>query len=414
MSKKIIVVGAGVIGAASALTLQSDGHDVVLVDRNISGSRTSFGNAGVIVNGSCVPSAMPGILYDAMGMISNPLSPLSIRPTYIHKILPWLMRFIWESRISAVYKNANYLQALSKDAVAHWKQLIKNTNLNTLFRSTGWLKVYESDKTFKNTKNSMDIHDKVGSQYEILSANQIRDLEPNLAPIYKHGFYQKDSMSITNPEKLIMAMLDLFVKNGGRYQQFAVDEIITNEHSVVLKGSDMSLQADNVVIAAGAWSKHLAKQLGDTLPLDTERGYHLMFPESSKDLLKRPVLDGENSFVLAPMTIGIRMTSQVEFAGLTAKPNYARTRRLVPLAKRMLPKIDSHEESVWMGFRPSLPDSLPVIGFSKQSNKVLYAFGHQHLGMTLGATTAYIISDLVNNKLPNISIEPYRPNRFIR
>ena len=412
MSKKIIIVGAGVIGAACALTLQRDGHTVILVDRNISDTRTSFGNAGAIVNGSCVPTAMPGIMPDALAMILNPLSPLSIRPTYSLKIFPWLMRFIWQSRQSAVFKNALNLKNLTQDAVTHWQQLTKNTNLNGLFRNTGWLKVYESDKAFKNINNAIKLHDQLGSPYEILTANQIRDLEPNLAPIYKHGFYQKDSMSIANPEKLVLGMIDIFVKNGGRYQQFAVDEINTNEDSVILKGSDASLQADNVVIATGAWSKHLAKQLGDSIPLDTERGYHLMFPETSKGLLKRPVVNSENSFVLSPMTSGMRMTSQVEFAGLTAKPNYSRIRSLVPLAKRMLPKIDSHEESIWMGCRPSLPDSLPVIGFSKQSNKVLYAFGHQHLGMTLAATTSYIISDLINNKIPYISLDPYRPNRF--
>ncbi len=412
MKKKIIVIGAGVIGATSALALQRDGHEVLLIDRDAPCSGASFGNAGGIVNGSCVPTAMPGILKNVMGMIGQPLSPLSIRPAYLHKISPWLMRFIWQSRLSTVQQNAIYLQSLSHDAVASWKKLTANTPLSCLLRDTGWLKVYESDNAFNNTRNALNLHDQVGSAYEILSAGQIKDLEPNLAPIFKHGFYQKDSISVTDPEKLVLGLVDLFTKNGGSYKQFPVSEITTNEHSVTLKGSSGYLTADKVVLAAGAWSKSLAKQLGDIVPLDTERGYHLMFPESTGSLLKRPVLNGENSFVLAPMNKGMRMTSQVEFAGLIAKPNYSRVRSLIPCAKRMLPKIDTHEESVWMGCRPSLPDSLPVIGFSQQSNHVLYAFGHQHLGMTLGATTAYIVSDLLGNREANISIFPYQATRF--
>lgn len=409
---KIIIIGAGVIGTASALSLQREGHQVLLIDRESPCSGASFGNAGGIVNGSCVPTAMPGTLADVFKMIGKPLSPLTIRPAYLHKILPWLIRFVWQSRQTMVEKNSVHLYNLTKNAVSDWRHLTRQTPLANLLRDTGWLKVYESKKAFDSTKKNMMIHNQVNSPFETLSAHEISDLEPNLAPIFKHGFYQKDSLSIANPEKLVLGMVDLFIKNGGQHQKFLVESINSQGDTITLEGPNGILKANKVIIAAGAWSKKLAKQLGDTVPLDTERGYHLMFPQATGELLKRPVLNGENSFVLAPMETGMRLTSQIEFAGIDAEPNYSRVRSLVPSAKRMLPSLDTNEESVWMGGRPSLPDSLPVIGFSKRSKNVLYAFGHQHLGMTLGATTAAIVSDLINNKAPQIPMFPYSANRF--
>ncbi|MBL4660528.1 MAG: FAD-binding oxidoreductase [Alcanivoracaceae bacterium] len=412
MSNKIIIVGAGVIGAASALALLKDGHKVTLVDKESPCAGASSGNAGAVVNGSCAPTAMPGIFFDAIRMLIRTNSPFSIQPSYFPKITPWLFRFILQSRSSAVFNNAKHLHALSQHAVESWHQLTNNTQLTSLFRETGWLKVYELEKTFADTSKSRELLDKMGTNYERLTGAQIHDLEPNLAPVFKRGFYQKDSLSIANPERLVKGMVDLFVNRGGTYKRFDVNHIATNNDQVTLRGSLGELTADKVVIAAGAWSRSLAKQLEDNIPLDTERGYHLMLPKSCSSLLSRPVVHGENSFVLSPMETGLRMTSQVEFAGLNAPPNYKNIRSLLPLVKNMLPKVETREESVWMGFRPSLPDSLPVLGFSTKTNKVIYAFGHQHLGMTLGAITGFLISDLLSNRTPRISMSPYRPNRF--
>ncbi|PCJ48689.1 MAG: FAD-dependent oxidoreductase [Gammaproteobacteria bacterium] len=412
MTTSIIVIGAGVVGASTALALQKDGHQVTLVDRDSPCSGASFGNAGAIVNGSCVPTAMPGTIFDVMSMLSQPLSPLSIKASYFPKILPWLMRFILQSRTRAVDDNSKHLHALSKTAVASWQKLTANSEISCLLRQTGWLKVYESDKSFDGTKKSRELVDKIGTPYEILNASQIHDLEPNLAPIFKRGFYQKDSLSIINPDRLVKGMVELFVAEGGTYKQFEVKTIKTTSDKVEISDHKNSLSADKIVIATGAWSRTLAKQLGDSIPLDTERGYHLMMPESTKKLLNRPVLNGENSFVLSPMETGLRMTSQVEFAGLKAKPNYKHIRNLLPAVKRMLPKVDTSEQSVWLGFRPSIPDSLPVIGFSTRSDRVLYAFGHHHLGMTLGAITGLTIADLVAKRQTAFSLTPYQANRF--
>jgi len=412
MQKKITIIGAGVIGAAIALSLQKENHDVLLLDREKPCAGASFGNAGAIVNGSCAPTAMPGVFFDAIKMLGQSHSPLSIRPSYLHKISPWLVRFIWQSRNSAVTKNAQHLHALSQHAVHSWRKLTDNTRLSKLLNAKGWLKVYQSEKTFAGTLNSRKLLDQMGTKYQCLNAAEIHDLEPHLAASFKRGFFQEDSLHISDPQQLVQGMVELFENRGGRYQQFDVNTIKESNGIFQLEGKNGKLETNKVVIATGAWSRCLAKQLGDDVPLDTERGYHLMLSESTNSLLSRPVVNGDNSFVLSPMNKGIRMTSQVEFAGLHAPPNYHKIRKFLPLAQQMLPKLETHEESVWLGHRPSLPDSLPVLGYSSKSKNVVYAFGHQHLGMTLAAITGEIIADLLSNKKPRVAICPYRANRF--
>ena len=412
MSSKIIVIGAGVIGAASALSLREDGHQVTLLDREAPCAGASFGNAGAIVNGSCVPTAMPGILCDVMRMALQPLPALSIRPAYFHKILPWLLRFIWQSRSVAASNNAIHLHTLTRHAVDSWNQLVDDTMLAPFVEEAGWLKVYEKEASFADTAKARKLMDEIGTSYEVLDRSEISDLEPNLAPIFNFGLYQKDCLRIVNPHKLVQGMVDLFISRGGQFKQFEVENIQHESEQVSLSGPLGTITADKVIVAAGAWSRSLAQQLGDNVPLDTERGYHLMLPESTRDLLNAPVVNGESSFVLSPMEKGMRLSSQIEFGGLEAAPNFSRVRSLLPLAKRMLPTLDTREESTWMGFRPSLPDSLPVLGFSTNSKNVLYAFGHQHLGMTMGAVTGKLVSDLIAGRDPIAGMAPFRPNRF--
>ena len=412
MSSKIIVIGAGVIGAASALSLQADGHQVTLLDREAPCAGASFGNAGMIVNGSCVPTALPGVIFDVMRMAVQPLSPLSIRAEYFHKIFPWLLRFIWQSRSTAASNNAVHLRALTEHAVEHWQQLIAETELACYVEEAGWLKVYEKEASFAATSKARRLMDETGTSYDVLCRSEISDLEPNLAPIFNYGVYQKDCLRITNPYKLVSGMVGLLLSRGGQFRQFSVDRLQPESNQVNLSGPAGTITADKVIVAAGAWSRSLAQQLGDNVPLDTERGYHLMLPESTRDLLNAPVVNGESSFVLSPMDTGLRLSSQVEFGGLVASPNYSRVRSLLPLAKRMLPRLDTHEQSTWMGFRPSLPDSLPVLGFSTKSKNVLYAFGHQHLGMTMGAVTGKLVADLLAGRDSITDLAPFRPNRF--
>ncbi|MEE9446431.1 MAG: FAD-binding oxidoreductase [Arenicellales bacterium] len=409
----IVVIGAGVVGASIALALQANGRKVLLLDKTAPCAGASFGNAGGVVNGISVPTAVPGIALDALKMMARPKPPLSIRLNYAHKMMPWLARFLLESRKSKVLQNGQNLYALSQGASAAWLKLTRDTELNDLIKACGWLKVYRSEASFNATQFTRRMMQNNGTNFELLSDQEILDLEPKLAPIFTHGIYHLDCLKVLNPEKMVLGMVDLLQERGGRYQQFDVKHIEHNEQGIVLRNdSSSTIKAKEVVIAAGAWSKTLAQQLGDAVPLETERGYHLMLPEGTQNLLSQPVMNVDDGYVLAPMQMGMRLTSHVELGGLDNEPNYEIIRRLVPEAKQMLPDINTTEQSVWMGCRPSLPDSLPVIGKSMHSDRVTYAFGHQHMGITLATVTAFLVADLLAGRVPSLDLHPYRVNRF--
>jgi D-amino-acid dehydrogenase len=408
----IVVVGAGVVGASVALALQQDRHKVTLIDRNEPCAGASFGNAGAVVNASCVPTAMPGAAIAGLRMLVDPLAPLSIRPSYVHSIAPWLARFVLQSRTLQVAENARGLFALTRHAAESWRRITDKTDLSNLLRASGWLKVYGTTNSFAATAASRALMDEIGTPYQILQASDIRELEPNLAPIFARAIFQEDSLSVTDPQRMVQGMVDLFRKAGGTFRKLDLRNINVTDERPQIECSGETLRADKVVLATGAWSKPFAKQVGDRVPLDTERGYHLKFSLQDGELLARPVMNGDLSFVLSPMLTGLRLTSRVEFAGVDAPPDYARIRRLLPYVKRMLPGISGSVESEWMGCRPSLPDSLPVLGVSPNCQHVLYAFGHQHLGITLGPVSGFVIADLVAGREPGVDLTAYRANRF--
>jgi D-amino-acid dehydrogenase len=410
--RRVCVVGAGIVGASAALALQRDGHDVVLIDRDGPAAGASSGNAGAIVNASCAPTAMPGVVFDVFRMIGRPLAPFNIRPAYLPRALPWMLRFLLESRIARVRENARHLHALTKEAVSAWDTLVRGTEMSKLLRPTGWLKVYETDAAFARTRHARSLMEELAVPHEILGADQIRELEPALASIFTRGLLQPDSLQVINPGKMVRAMAELFAARGGRFLRLHVRRIESGAGTLLLHGASQSVSADLAVIAAGARSRDLAASAGDRVPLDAERGYHLMLAPENSNLLRRPVLNGDHSFVLSPMQDGLRLTSQVELAGCDAAPDYRRVRRLVECASRMLPGLVPGEHSVWMGCRPSLPDSLPVLGFSPGNRRIIYAFGHQHLGMTLGPVSALLVADLAAGRRPAHDLEPYRINRF--
>lgn len=408
----VCVVGAGVVGASAALALQRDGHEVVLIDREGPGAGASFGNAGAIVNASCAPTAMPGVVLDVFRMIGRPMAPFNIRPDYLLRASPWMLRFLVESRIARVRENARHLHALTREAVSAWNTLVRGTEMSKLLRPAGWLKVYETDAAFTRTLQARLLMDELGVPHELLDAEQIRELEPALAPIFTRGLLQRDSLQVINPGRMVRSMAELFAARGGRFLRLDIRRIEADGQKLLLHGTSQSVRADLAVIAAGARSGELAAAIGDRVPLDAERGYHLMLAAENSGLLRRPVMNGDHSFVLSPMQDGLRLTSQVELAGLDAAPDYRRVRRMVAAASHMLPDLVAGEQSVWMGCRPSLPDSLPVLGFSPGNRRIIYAFGHQHLGMTLGPVSALLVADLAAGRKPSPDLEPYRVDRF--
>ncbi|MFB9356389.1 NAD(P)/FAD-dependent oxidoreductase [Sneathiella chinensis] len=410
--RDVVVVGAGIIGVCTAYALQRQGMSVRLVDRKGPCAGASFGNSGAVVDGSSVPNAMPGLWKTVPKMLLDPTGPLVLRWKYLPEIAPWLFRFLMEGRKDKVRHNATSLKALTDTAAADWEELAQDAGVQDLIRPVGWLKVYETEAGFRDTVAARMLMREVGTDFDVLTAPEIHDLEPNLAPLFSRGIFQKQARFVINPEDMVLRLAEAFRQEGGEIILSDIRSLTAKPGKVTLNGSAGTLTAEAAVLAAGAWSERLARQLGDRIPLETERGYHLMFPEQAAGLLTRPVVYGEKSFVLSPMKMGIRLGSQVEFAGLEGEADFRRVRKLVPLARKMLPALAGDEQSVWLGYRPSLPDSLPVISPSTRHGNVVYAFGHQHLGLTLGPTSARLVCDLLMGAEPPIPLWPYRANRF--
>jgi D-amino-acid dehydrogenase len=407
----VLVVGAGIVGVSTAYALQKAGLKVTLIDRVGPCAGTSYGNAGAVVGGN-VPSAMPGLWKTVPSMLLDPTGPLTIRWSYLFKIMPWLIRFMRETQAERVTHNAKALKVLSDTAVADWLDLMEETKLNHLIKDVGWLKVYESDACFHETRAARDLMAQQGTPVDVLNVAELRDLEPHLSHIFKHAIYHSKSRFLLNPEKIVHGIADAFKQAGGEIVISEIHTLHQGNGAISAIGNSGSYKADKLVLCTGAWSRNLAKQVGAKVPLDTERGYHMMLPVIEDKGIERPTVYGEKSFVLAPMERGIRLTSQVEFAGLEQGPDFRRVRKLLPYAKKMLPSLKTEEQDVWLGYRPSLPDSLPVIGPSPDNPDVIFAFGHQHLGMTLGPATAQHVTNLVMGRPSSIEMWPYRANRF--
>ncbi len=408
--RRVTVIGAGVVGLSAALYLRRDGHQVTLVDPRAPGTGTSFGNAGGLVVTSCAQLAMPGLLGKVPKMLRDPLGSLTLRWRYLPRIAPWLLHLVRASRPERAEAISQALTELNGRAIEPWRDLARQTGAEPLLRDVGWLKVYETDKAFAATAFERELMTRRGRRFEVLNAGELRQLEPALAPIFRHGFFQPEAAFLADPGVALARFAADFLARGGSIVQDEVTgfELGGSPRRVVTLGGGH--EAEAIVLAAGAWSRGLARRLGAKVRLDTERGYHLMLPPVDPGL-RRPVVNGEEHFVLCPMEAGTRLTSQVEFAGLDAPPDYRRIRALLPRARRMLPGLVPEEKSAWLGFRPSLPDSLPVIGPARRHPDVFFAFGHGHLGLTQGPVTGRIVADLVAGRDPGLDLAPYRPGR---
>lgn len=409
--RRVAVIGAGVVGISCALYLQRDGHQVTLIDPREPGTATSFGNAGGIVTTSCAPLALPGIVKKVPGMLMDPLGPMVLRWRYLHRIAPWLWALLRASRTDRVEAIADALAELNGRTAEPWKDLARQAGVEDLLRGVGWFKVYETDQGFAGSATERDILSQRGKPFQILNSDEIRQLEPALAPIFKHGFLQHEAYFVADPGRMLGALVSDFLVNGGQHLRAEATGFELSDGVRRIVTDHGPHETDAIVLAAGAWSRGLARQLGARIPLDTERGYHIMLP-SPEPGLRRPVTHGEQGFALSPMEQGLRLCSQVEFAGVDAPPDYRRIRGLVPRVKRMLPGVEGDEQSIWMGRRPSLPDSLPVIGPAPGHKDIFLAFGHGHLGLTEGPLTGRIIGDLLAGRDPGFELTPFRGDRF--
>ena len=411
----IAVVGAGIVGSAIALALSLDGHKITVFDPDAPGAGTSFGNAGGIVTGSVSPTATPEVLRALPSYLFDRSSPAVLRLSHSIRALPWLLRFVRAGRSAEVDRIAAALYPLVALSLTAHRNLASRCGADSLITQDGWLKVYGSQREFDATALDRRLMDRFGVRYTILDRKSLTDLEPNLDPTLCFvGFYQPESGFVRYPKGLATAYLEGAARLGAAHVREKVDGLLNQDKSgVKLYAGGEAYNFDRLVVAAGAWSGDLVRQVGDRVCLDTERGYHLGFGADTSGLLRGPVVIPALSMVLSPMHDGVRLVSGDELAGLKAPPNYRRIRSLVPAARRALPKLrDASPVTQWMGCRPSTPDSLPVIGPSLRNPHVYYAFGHGHLGLTMAARTAELVRDGISQDGVALSLEPYSIMRF--
>ena len=415
--QRIVVIGAGVVGVCVALYLQRDGHAVTLVDRQGPGEGTSFGNGAVIGEESVVPVAMPGILGKVPGMLLDPLGPLAIRWSYLPRLAPWLLRFVAASRPAEVERISIALKALMDGSFDAFKPLLELAGAEAMLKRGGWVGVYETEAQFAAAQPYLELQRRRGVALDVLPPEELRQLEPALASGFHRGVYYPNVGHTVNNFRLVQELAAAFTREGGEFLRQEVRGFEMGPANGAEEGPRAVMTeagrvpCDAVVLAAGAWSRDLARQLGETPPLDTERGYHMHLPNPGVTP-RIPVYSTTYGFVSTPLEHGLRIAGTVELGGLKAAPNWKRAEVLLTHARRFFPGLETAEAKPWMGFRPSMPDSLPVISRGGRHRNAYFAFGHGHCGLMLGARTGELIAHLVAGRDPGIDMSPYRVDRF--
>ena len=417
-TKRVGVIGAGMVGVCAASWLQRDGHSVFLVEAGEPGHGASFGNAGCLNGSSVTPVSMPGVIRNVPRWLLDPLGPLSLRWTYLPAIAPWLVRFVRSGTPDKVRAQARALRPLVGPTLEALKPLVAAARVEDLVHRLGHLYVYRSAESLEKDRLAWQLRRENGVEIDEFDADELRQLEPALSRDYVRGVLVRENGHTSNPLGLVERLLGHFVRSGGELVRARANGFrLDGRRLAAIQTDSGDLPADAAVVCAGAYSKPLAAALGDRVPLETERGYHLMISDPER-MPRIPTADADGKFVATPMDTGLRFAGTVELAGLAAPPDWRRARILLAQGRKMLPGLAaSHPEeriSMWMGHRPSLPDSLPVLGPSRASPDVFYAFGHGHVGMTAAPMTGKIVAELVDGRPPAIDIAPFAPDRFAR
>ena len=412
MDADVVIVGAGIVGLASAYKLAEAGRSVLLIDRKGMAEETSRGNAGAFAFSDIMPLATKDVLRKLPKWLSDPLGPLTIRPEYLAQITPWMMRFWragWPDRVAAGIKAQG---ALMRVARKEMDALVASASLSSLVRSDGVLELYESEGELRAAQAEIDAKTREGIEVRTVRGDEMRALQPGLDPRFVAATFIPKWQTVSDPFDFALALGKAATDRGVTFRKAEVKALRPLGDGVTIEFADgTTLRAKKVVVASGAWSRALTAPLGDLIPLDTERGYNTTLPPGAFDLKRQLVFPG-HGFVVTPLSTGIRVGGAVEFGGLNLPPNFKRSEAMLKKAAMFMPGLKTEGGKQWMGFRPSLPDSLPAIGRSRPSPHILYAFGHGHLGLTQSAATGKLIAELVTGAAPSLDLTPFSPQRF--
>ena len=409
-NSKIGIVGAGIQGVSNALFLQKKGFEVTLFDKDEPGSPVaSYGNAGHFSPYACVLMNRPDILTDVPAMLLTSTGPLALKWNYVPKMMPWFFQFIRNCTKKKMMHTAKNMHQILDLALSAYDELFDDIDLDGLVEKKGILYIW-NDQSLKSRELEIKVRNELGVDQQVVSPKEIHDLEPNIKPFYHGGVYYRLGRHARNPKKILLKLFDLFLKKGGKFLKKNVHEINFDAEKPAVKTESQSYIFDKLVIACGAFSKKLTDNLGERIPLDTERGYHVHF-KNCDHLLSRPVIFQNRGFGITPMEQGLRVVGTVEFGGLKNPISKSRVKNLINNARYMLGDLPEHEDE-WLGFRPTLPDFLPVLGPSKNHKNVFYCFGHHHLGWTLGPISGKIIAGMIAEENTNLNLKPYSSKRF--
>lgn len=408
----VAIIGAGIVALATAQKLQAAGRCVALIERGGVAAATSAGNAGALAFSDILPLASSGKMRQVPKWLLDPLGPLAIPPAYAVKITPWLIRFWragWRDRLAA---SLAAQVSLMRVAEAEMDRMVTEAGLAALVHHDGSLELYESTREFRESLPGWRARTRAGIAFEHVHGARMAQLQPGLSPRFVSGTFVPGWRTVSDPFLFASALARHLEGKGVLFLTGEAVKLEPCEAGVTIHLADRQrLTAAQVVVATGAWSRRLTDPLGDRIPLETERGYNTTLPTSAFDL-RRQVIFGGHGFVVTPLSTGLRVGGAVELGGLDLPPNFKRSEAMLRKAQDFLPGLKPEGGRPWMGFRPSLPDSLPVIGPSRASARIVYAFGHGHLGLTQSAGTGRLVADFLAGAAPAIDLAPFSPRRF--
>jgi len=406
----IIVVGAGIMGVCIAENLRRLGQEVLLIDKVSPGDQhqASYGNAGILARSAIVPVSVPGIISKIPSMILNPASPLFLKWRYLPKLMPWLVEFLMNSREAKVREISSALDILIGDSVEQHISLSKGTPAEKFIREGDWMYYYRNKEAMQKDSFAMKLREANNIKFEIIENEDLWKKEPFLSKNYKIGVSYLQHGWINDPGGYVSCLANYFLDNGGSFLSGEVSDIEKNQ---ILLTDGCSLTGKKIIIACGAWSKRVLKGFRVKIPLESERGYHVYLKEPSI-MPSGPRLVAENKFGISPMKEGLRIAGLVEFGGLELGASSYPFRYLKQNIKKVFPDLTWSSETIWMGHRPTLSDSVPMIGRLKDNPDIICAFGGQHIGLTMAPKVGKIIADISTDRRLNYDLDPFSPDRF--